>query len=38
MQCDCMEKVLEELVRRGVVGAQEAEAIRANIMKRSRLI
>jgi polyhydroxyalkanoate synthesis regulator phasin len=33
-----MEKVLEELVRRGVVSAKEAEAIRANIMKRSRLI
>jgi polyhydroxyalkanoate synthesis regulator phasin len=33
-----MEKVLEELVRRGVVSAKEAEAVRANIMKRSRLI
>jgi polyhydroxyalkanoate synthesis regulator phasin len=33
-----MEKVLEELVRRGVVSAKEAEAVRASIMKRSRLI
>jgi len=35
--CDCMEKVLDELVRRGVVGAKEADAVRAKIMKKSKL-
>jgi polyhydroxyalkanoate synthesis regulator phasin len=32
-----MEKVLDELVKRGVVSAKEAEAVRTNIMKRSKV-
>jgi polyhydroxyalkanoate synthesis regulator phasin len=36
--CECVEKALDELVRRGVVSAKEADAVRASIMKRSKLV